>query len=130
MRGLLRQLTDNEEGVDNFSVETLERILTKQETRIAMLWTDNEKTLVGMGMLFLRHEALKITGFIGEVVVDEPYRRRGCARMINECLIAKAREMGVCFIELTSKQERAEAIALYKSFGFIKPMTHYFRLYL
>lgn len=133
MRVLLRQLTGDDEAVDNFSTTTLKDILTKQEAYIATVWTDDGKTLIGMGMLFLRHEGLKITGFIGEVVVDEPYQRRGCARIISESLIAIAHEKGVNFIELTSNSnnpKREGAIVLYKSLGFIKPQTSYFRLYL
>ena len=130
VRGLLRQLTDDDEAVDDFSVETLKRTLVGQKAHIVTLWTDNKKTLVGIGMLTVRQHMLRKVAHIDEVVVDEAYRGRGFGKIIVGALIDLARSASVHHIDLSTRSHRFAAIGLYKSLGFQKSETNCFRLHL
>lgn len=77
--------------------------------------------LVSYTTLIRRHARVE------DVVVDADYRGQGIARKMVEMLLAKAKELGVDKVELTSNPSRVEANALYKSMGFQQVETNVYR---
>jgi ribosomal protein S18 acetylase RimI-like enzyme len=56
--------------------------------------------------------------FIEDVVVDENTRRSGAATKLTTTALAKAKELGVSTVDLTSRPSREAANALYQKLGF------------
>ena len=56
--------------------------------------------------------------FIEDVVVDHNTRRSGAATKLTTAALAKAKELGVSTVDLTSRPSREAANALYQKLGF------------
>jgi ribosomal protein S18 acetylase RimI-like enzyme len=59
-----------------------------------------------------------LRAFIEDVVVDENTRRSGAATGLTRTALAKAKELGVTTVDLTSRPSREAANALYQKLGF------------
>ncbi len=59
-------------------------------------------------------------GTIAEMVVDEPYRKRGIGTALLGTIIDMARQKGCTRIELDSAFDREEAHRFYEKAGFVK----------
>jgi ribosomal-protein-alanine N-acetyltransferase len=57
-------------------------------------------------------------GYIANVAVKAPYRRRGVAKALIERVIEKAREENLAFVSLEVREGNLSAIDLYSKFGF------------
>ena len=130
MRNLLRQLTDDREATDRFSIEILFAMVVREKAHIATLWTDDGRTLVGMGTIVVRQNMLRKTAVIDDVIVDEELRGKGFGQLITKALIGRARDLGASYIDLTSRSRRTLALSMYRALGFSKPDTNFLRLYL
>jgi GNAT superfamily N-acetyltransferase len=65
-------------------------------------------------------------GWIPDLYVDEAFRRRGAARALLDACAEDCRRRRCHTLALESGHHRAEAHALYESFGFV----HHARAYL
>jgi ribosomal protein S18 acetylase RimI-like enzyme len=65
--------------------------------------------------------------WIEDVVVSKEARGKGVGRMLTECAIEKATQLGAKTVELTSNPSRAAANALYKKGGFEIRETNVYR---
>ncbi len=130
MRSLLRQLTSDMDAVDGLSLQKLNAMIFDGRAHIATIWTDDCKTLVGMGMLTIRQHVLRKVAHIDDVVVDEAYRGRGFGKEIVKALIDQARVEGANHIELSTRSHRVVALGLYKSLGFQESETRSLCLHL
>jgi len=86
------------------------------------------ETIIGIGTLCVTPTLKALKGHIEDIVVDQNYRGQGIGRRILETLIAKAKEMGVKDLELTSNPLRIEANELYKKLGFELRDTNPYRM--
>lgn len=59
-------------------------------------------------------------GYIYNVAVDAPHRRRGVGSALIESLVTYAKKHNLCFLTLEVRESNAAARALYANFGFIK----------
>ena len=57
-------------------------------------------------------------GYIGNVAVTAPARRRGVGRALVEALLEEGRKRGLAFLTLEVRRSNAPARALYESCGF------------
>lgn len=64
-------------------------------------------------------------GWIPDLFVDDTFRRRGAARALLDACAEECRRRGCHVLVLESGHHRAEAHALYESYGFV----HYARAY-
>lgn len=84
------------------------------------------------GCLFLAEVNSKLIGCVGlrkindntcemkRLYIEPDYRGRGISKLLVETLISKARELGYTKMRLDTINTMNEAIALYRSFGFIE----------
>jgi ribosomal protein S18 acetylase RimI-like enzyme len=63
--------------------------------------------------------------WVPDLYVDPAFRRRGAARALLDACVREARRRGCHVLVLDSGPQRAEAHALYESYGFV----HYARAY-
>lgn len=87
--------------------------------------------IVGMALLFIERKFTALCGHIEDVVVAKSYRGEGHGRSMMKELIAKAAELELDYLELTSNwrnKERRPAIKLYQKLGFVKRTTNVYRL--
>ncbi len=66
-----------------------------------------------VGMMFVLDE-----GYIANVAVAPPARRRGVGRALIASLLARADQMQLAFVTLEVRPSNHAAIALYEGFGF------------
>ncbi|HVV38125.1 MAG TPA: GNAT family N-acetyltransferase [Acidimicrobiales bacterium] len=59
-----------------------------------------------------------LRAWIEDVVVDDAIRRSGAATKLTTTALAKAKELGVATVDLTSRPSREAANALYQKLGF------------
>lgn len=59
-----------------------------------------------------------LRAWIEDVVVDDAVRRSGAATALTTTALAKAKELGVATVDLTSRPSREAANALYQKLGF------------
>lgn len=79
--------------------------------------------IVGMATLVHVYKTTGFEGHIEDVVIDENYRSLGLGNDLTQHLIARARELKMTSISLTSNPDnpkRAEAIKLYQKLGFVE----------
>ncbi len=57
-------------------------------------------------------------GYVGDVAVAEPFRRRGIGRALTEAMCAAARERKLAFLTLEVRESNLPARRLYGSCGF------------
>lgn len=84
--------------------------------------------VIGVGILFVLPLLTGRVGRIESVVVDDAYRGQGIGKEITLRLIAKAGELGLDEIDLTSNPTRVAANALYQKLGFRRYDTNVYRL--
>lgn len=87
--------------------------------------------IIGVALLFIERKFTGLCGHIEDVVVGKSYRGEGHGRSMMEELIAKARELDLEYLELTSNRRnprRRRAIKLYPKLGFVKRTTNVYRL--
>lgn len=80
----------------------------------------NQATPAGMATIVIRPDGLGTSqiGAVEDVYVRSDHRGQGYGRILMEAVIAKARELNLSRLELTSKPKREAANALYVSLGF------------
>lgn len=88
----------------------------------------DEKKLVGFAQLFVLSKTTFVMGHLEDVIVHSDYRGIGLGRKLLEEVISLAEENGCSVINLTTREERVEAISLFKSLGFIDPGNQVLRL--
>ena len=96
--------------------EQLERELN--DSSVIMLCARQQKETGKDPVGYLSMRTVLDEGYIGNVAVDESYRRKGVAGILLSALITRARELGLAFITLEVRESNAPAIALYKKYGF------------
>ena len=109
-----------------FSAETLEAIVSSENTHLFILEHDGEP----VGMLTLG-EYLAPTGrkmWIEDVVVDEAFRGYSFGAMLVKHAIGFASSLGVGTLMLTSRPARVAANALYRSCGFSLKETNMYKM--
>ena len=74
--------------------------------------------IVGMATLLEKRQLMGFFGSIEDVVVDEAYRGQGIAKKLNQCLIRKAKKLGMRHLDLTSNPKRVAANKLYDELGY------------
>lgn len=99
-----------------------------EDTRTEFWVVRDGARVVGMGLLVLVMIPEGIKGRIEDVVVHTDYRGQGLGQKIMEKLLVRARERNISSLELSSRAERAAAIALYEKNGFTKWDTNVYRL--
>ena len=57
-------------------------------------------------------------GYVGDVAVAEPYRRRGTGRALVNAMCSEARQRGLAFLTLEVRESNLPARRLYESCGF------------
>ena len=74
--------------------------------------------IVGMALLLTLTTLTGRSGYVEEVAVDERARGRRIGRLLMERLLARAAELELDFVDLTSRSSRVAANTLYRSVGF------------
>lgn len=122
---LLPQLSRNAKPL---TLESLKALVSDQHTKIVRLKHSKTNAVVGMGCLCIYQTPLGIKARIEDVIVDEKHRGKGLGTKIINLLIAKAKELGVQYVDLTSNQKRETANKMYEKLGFVKRDTNIYRL--
>ena len=112
INNLLRQLSANAKPVDGDAVK---RLVSSGGYLFAA--RDKEK-IVGMATLTCSFILTAPFGHIDDVIVDKEHEGRGTGAALMRGLIAKARELGLKRVELTSRPSRKRANRFYKKLGF------------
>lgn len=122
VNSLLRQLTPRSE---EHSFEAVKKIIEQPNLYILGALDTYYDKMIGMASLKVVETRMFTqnygTGFIGDVVVDENYHRRGIAEKLMVTLIDLAKGLKISHISLTSNPnnpKREAAIKLYKKLGF------------
>lgn len=84
---------------------------------ILLVMRDGQR-IIGMGGLAIIIAPAHQTGRIEDMVVHGDYRGQGLGRKIAKALIARARQLKLGRIDLTSHRHRVAANKLYLSLGF------------
>jgi N-acetylglutamate synthase-like GNAT family acetyltransferase len=90
----------------------------------------DEGKLIGMSLLIPLTKFMAFFGNVEDVVVSEDYRGQGIGKKLMENLIAKAKELGMQHLFLTSNKNREAARAIYAAYGFEEYDTTAYKLYL
>lgn len=99
-----------------------------EATMVLLARSDGEgHQIVGTATLAVSRSPTGRHGWIEDVVVAKEARRQGLGRALTEALLARAREMGLRQVYLTSRPSREAANKLYLSMGFIKRETNVYR---
>lgn len=117
----------------NFTPLTLSQLeaLGKEHNpaaRIYLLYTPNDKALIGTATLCLCHQPTGTKAWIEDVVVDAAERGKGYARMLLDHLLFQARRHGASSANLTSRPQRTAANRLYQSMGFEQRETNVYKM--
>lgn len=121
---LLRELSASAAALDE---DTIAERLRDDRVRVVLSFLDDQ--LVGMAtltMLVTLPDGL--VGRVEDVVVCEPARGQGAGRNLMLALQDEARQLGVGYLELTSRPTREAANALYQSLGYEHRETNVYRL--
>ena len=117
----------------NFTPLTLSQLeaLGKEHNpaaRIYLLYTPDDKALIGTATLCLCHQPTGTKAWIEDVVVDAAERGKGYARMLLDHLLFQARRHGASSANLTSRPQRTAANRLYQSMGFEQRETNVYKM--
>lgn len=115
---LLNQLwADKELNMDAMRAIFLRGIESQNDEFFCAEFDDK---VVGFCALYIRTSFWQegCLGYIGELIVDEPFRGQGIGTALLNTVADKAREMGCRKIELDSAFNRNEAHEFYKQVGF------------
>lgn len=105
--------------------EALQAIVDTPSTILFMAREDGR--LVGSLSLATFRVPTGIRAWIEDVVVDEHMRGRGIGEALTRAALAKAKEMGVHTVDLTSRPSRESANRLYQRVGFQLRQTNLYR---
>lgn len=83
--------------------------------------------LIGMATLTIITKPTARFGTVEDVIVDKKYRGQGLGRKLMDKLMEKVAELGLDYIELTSRPSRIEANNLYRKMGFELRETNVYR---
>jgi len=122
---LLQQLSHGKDPID---ANKLSWMLSKYNTIVHLAIDTETQEIVGMGSLLHNEKLTAKFGTIEDVVVNENHRGQGIGRKITENLIENGKQLGLKYIELTSKPHRIAANELYKKIGFIPKETNVYRM--
>ncbi len=120
---LLAQLTRPPRGLTEQDVQAI-----AGDSNLLLVRDLDSDRIVGTCCLVTYTTLVRQQGRVEDVVVDADYRGHGIARKMVEMLLAKAKEIGVDKVELTSNPSRVEANALYKRLGFQQVETNVYRI--
>lgn len=130
MNELMRQLSSHAEET---SRDNILKVIAGGYIAVARdldaLYADGSR-IIGMATLLEKRQLMGFFGFIEDVVVDEAYRGQGIAERLNQCLIKKAKRLGMKHLELTSNPKRTSAHRLYDKLGYVDRDTRIRRLLL
>ncbi|MDB5225281.1 MAG: GCN5-related N-acetyltransferase [Candidatus Adlerbacteria bacterium] len=90
---------------------------------------DGEK-LVGFAQLFVLPKTTFTMSHLEDVIVHPEYRNQGIGKRLVEEAISLAKQKGVSVVNLTTREERKDAVALFEYFGFARPGNMTLRLVL
>jgi ribosomal protein S18 acetylase RimI-like enzyme len=121
-------------------VATIERLLPQlSEARVPPTLDELQQTVTGETMLVARDDDGTILGTltlvsyrvssgpkarIEDVIVDNAARGRGIGEALVREALARAKELGVRHVELTSMPYREAANRLYRRMGFVRKPTN------
>lgn len=105
--------------------EQLESIVNSQSVVLFMAREDGK--LVGSLSLAYFRVPTGTRGWIEDVVVDESMRGHGIGEALTRCALAKARELNIRTVDLTSRPSREAANRLYQRVGFQLRTTNLYR---
>ncbi len=103
----------------------LKAVLASSSTRIIVGTLDDR--VVGMALLCLCTTLTGRFGLIEEVAVDESARGHHVGIEVMVTLLELAADLDLDFVELTSRESREAANALYQSLGFERRNTNVYR---
>jgi ribosomal protein S18 acetylase RimI-like enzyme len=103
----------------------LKAVLASPSTRIIVGTLDDR--VVGMALLCLCTTLTGRFGLIEEVAVDESARGHHVGIEVMVTLLELAADLDLDFVELTSRESREAANALYQSLGFERRNTNVYR---
>ncbi len=84
--------------------------------------------VVGMATTYLVAKFGKTIGYVEDVVVNETHRGQGIGTKLMERIVSEAKDAGVYYLYLTSRDGRTAANSLYQKLGFEKRETNNYRL--
>jgi ribosomal protein S18 acetylase RimI-like enzyme len=121
---LLSQLSPDNASLDK---EVLSERLRDERIRVVVASVDDR--LVATATLTLLVTLTDgLVGRVEDVIVSGTARGAGVGRQLMEALHAQARELGVAYLDLTSRPSREAANALYASLGYERRETNVYRL--
>lgn len=107
------------------TADRLQALLENPSTEILVARLDGR--IVGMALLLTLSTFAGTSGYVEEVAVDESARGRRVGTLLMERLLARAGELGLDFVDLTSRPSRVAANRLYRSTGFEARETNVYR---
>lgn len=122
---LVKQLDENAHPI---TPEEIKSIIDSPTTYLFLAKEEVSKQIVGMITLVTYRIPYKRKGMLEDLVVDSSFRKRGIGEMLLSHAIAKARELRIASIDLTSRPERESANRLYQKLGFEKRDTNVYRV--
>lgn len=122
INGLLPQLSRSTPTV---SKEHLERVISSDSNTL-FIAIDNGHYCGSLTLIVL-DVLTGMRGWIDDVVVSEAARGKGIGKLLLRTALDHAQKNGVKKVDLTSRPERKEANALYKSLGFELRETNAYR---
>lgn len=105
--------------------EQLEAIVNSKSV-ILFMARENGKLVGSLSLAYFRVPT-GTRGWIEDVVVDESMRGRGIGEALTRSALAKARELGIRTVDLTSRPSREAANRLYQRVGFQQRSTNIYR---
>lgn len=131
---LLRQLT---EKAPQYSTKTLKKLLLNPFLVVVIAIDTSIKKIVGIGSIHFYYFLSQISASAGDIVVDEKYRRKGIAKLLNKKLIEIVKKRKsiytkgkIPYISFSSHPSRKAANNLYVKMGCEKREVNVYRLYL
>lgn len=112
INNLLEQLSSNVKSVDACVIRHL------ISSGGYLLTARQNEQIIGMATLTCSFIMTAPFGHIDDVIVDKAHEGQGVGAVLMRGLIAKARELGLKRVELTSRPSRKRANGFYKKLGF------------
>ena len=107
------------------TLSRIESVLSSPSTRIIV--ADLDGRIVGMALLCICTTFAEQFGLVEEVAVDESARGQHVGVELIVTLLEIAEQLGLDFVELTSRPAREAANGLYRSLGFELRQTNVYR---
>ncbi len=124
LNSLMKQLNP---AIKSLTPDEIQAIIQANDTWLFVAKNDTQ-SIVGTLTLISYRTPSGVRGYVEDVVVDENYRGNGIGEMLMSEAIAKAKELRLEYIGLTSRPEREAANRLYQRLGFQKRETNVYRL--